>query len=72
MSLGYYCGELNLTMPSGPCWEGYYCPPRSVQADQILCPEGAYCHNTSALPALCPQGERKSIMFYKLYNILTY
>lgn len=53
---GMYCGELNMTKPSGLCWPGYYCPIGSSLANEIPCPEGKYCEEGSFNPVFCPNG----------------
>ena len=53
---GQFCGDYNLTSPSGPCREGYYCPSGASRADWIECPIGAYCVKGSYEPTLCPNG----------------
>ncbi|XP_070552128.1 fibrillin-2-like [Ptychodera flava] len=53
---GYYCGDFNLTDPSGQCYEGYYCPEGSERPDQIDCPMGHYCTNGTFDPTPCPAG----------------
>ena len=54
---GYYCGEQNLTAPSGPCQAGYYCPESSVSATQVTCPAGYFCSGTNDVPVPCPKGK---------------
>ena len=53
---GQYCGEMNLTKPSGPCWAGYYCPLGASRGDWTPCPPGQYCLEGSSSPADCPSG----------------
>ncbi len=53
---GKFCGEQNLTKPSGDCWPGYYCPTGAPRGDWISCPEGHYCEAGSTLPEICPNG----------------
>ena len=53
---GQYCGEMNLTKPTGPCWSGYYCPIGASRGDWIPCPAGQYCVVGSSSPVDCPNG----------------
>lgn len=47
--LGYFCGELGLVQPSGPCAPGFLCFLRSTVPNPTdnntgaLCPPGSYC-----------------------------
>ena len=53
---GFYCGEHNLTSPSGPCDPGFYCDSAADVSTFIGCPIGSYCPNASANYTLCPEG----------------
>ena len=53
---GQYCGEMNLTKPTGPCWSGYYCLTGASKGDWISCPAGQYCVQGSINPVDCPNG----------------
>ena len=53
---GSYCGDLNMTSPSGLCEAGYYCPVGSSSSTQISCPEGSYCPIGTHTPVPCPAG----------------
>ncbi|XP_071505048.1 uncharacterized protein [Diadema antillarum] len=53
---GQYCGEHNLTAPSGNCSRGFYCTPGQQVADAAPCPVGYYCPEMTFDPILCPSG----------------
>ncbi|RUS80255.1 hypothetical protein EGW08_011984, partial [Elysia chlorotica] len=52
---GSYCGEMNLTAPSGPCQAGFYCPESSSLPTQVHCPAGHFCNASSSVPTPCPK-----------------
>ena len=54
---GHYCGEVNLTAPSGLCRAGFYCPLSATREDFIECPEGYFCIEGSSTYAPCPNGK---------------
>ena len=58
---GSFCGEKNLTKPSGLCRAGYYCPIGSSRSDWISCPIGQYCVEGSKEPTNCPSGTYRNI-----------
>ena len=58
---GFYCDQIAMIEPAGPCNERYYCP--SFADDIIdpmpaayLCPTGFYCPDNVADPVPCPPG----------------
>ena len=65
---GYYCGEYNLTDPTGPCDAGYYCDQGADVSNFIVCPAGSYCGNGSATFTPCPEGAlTHCILWYRWY-----
>ena len=55
---GMYCGDYELSSPSGPCAVGYYCPGGISVASppDFICPAGFFCPSMSAFPTPCPIG----------------
>ena len=53
---GMFCGERNLTNPSGSCAPGFYCPTGSSLSGQVVCPAGSFCPTGSFTPIPCPAG----------------
>jgi hypothetical protein len=62
-SYGKYCGEKNLTSPSGDCYAGFYClrgssspNPATVSSTGGPCPKGHFCKNGTSHPKGCRAG----------------
>ena len=53
---GQYCGEANLTAPSGNCFPAFYCTLGASNATEYICPKGSYCEVGSYFPTKCPNG----------------
>ncbi|EDV28435.1 uncharacterized protein TRIADDRAFT_51343 [Trichoplax adhaerens] len=70
-TIGNYCGELNLTSPSGKCQAGYYCPWKSDRFDMQACPVGHYCPEGTLEPVKCPSGTFSNTTILKTSNDCT-